>query len=119
MHQAPAFEEWTLTQRERLRLCASWGRHMLAEHYAARHMYAPAIECTARLLALEPCQEEGQRMMMALLPLSGRRAEALRQYRVCLWALEEELGVKPDGETVALYERIRTGLRTSSHNPDR
>jgi adenylate cyclase len=109
VHQAPAFEEWVLLERERLRLSALRALHVLAGHHAAQGAYAQAITYTGRLLALEPAQEEAQRQMMALLALDGDREAALRQYQTCRRVLAQELGVEPQEETTALYERIRDG----------
>jgi DNA-binding SARP family transcriptional activator len=46
---------------------------------------------------------------MALLWQSGRRDEALRQYDVCRWILNQEIGVPPSPETIALHEAILDG----------
>jgi predicted ATPase/class 3 adenylate cyclase len=46
---------------------------------------------------------------MRLLALSGQRSAALVQYEACRRALQDELDVQPEEETVKLYERIRDG----------
>src|SRR5205823_6306577 len=43
---------------------------------------------------------------LRLLYLSGDRGGALRQYRRCVTALAEELGVNPGKQTINLYEQI-------------
>src|SRR5690606_12515409 len=60
-------------------------------------------------LQLEPFREEAHRLLMRLLAESGQRSAALAQYEVCVRILDEELGVEPDDETVALYEQIAAG----------
>jgi predicted ATPase/DNA-binding SARP family transcriptional activator len=119
VRRAPAFEEWMLLERERLRLLALRALHELADYFTAQGTYRRAIEYTARLLALEPGQEEAHREMMILLALSGQQGAALRQYTICRQALATELGVEPEEETTALYERIRVGapLPTPSRLP--
>jgi predicted ATPase/DNA-binding SARP family transcriptional activator len=107
VRRAPAFEDWVLAERERLRLSALRALHTLAAHYAARRAYAEGIEYTGRVLALEPGQEEAHRQMMSLLVLSGQQGAALRQYKTCRRVLAETWGVEPEEETTALYERIR------------
>ena len=72
--------------------------------------YGPGMEYTNRLLALEPWQEETHRLRMLLLARSGQRTSALAQYHACRRVLLQELGVEPDLETTALYERIRDGV---------
>ena len=46
---------------------------------------------------------------MLLLAQSGQRGAALAQYETCRQVLEEELGVEPEVETTALYQRILKG----------
>ena len=106
---APAFEEWVLLQRERLRLSMAQALHRLARHYTACRRYSLAIEYTARLQALEPGQEEVYRQMMLLLAVTGQQGAALRQYPICRQALAKELGVEPSEQTRVLYERILSG----------
>jgi DNA-binding SARP family transcriptional activator/predicted ATPase len=111
VRQAPAFEEWILTEQTRLRELALRALHTLAAHYArlGDAGRAPAIDYTSRLLALEPWREESHRQMMLLLALAGQRGAALAQYRTCRQVLVQEFGVEPGAETNALYERIRDG----------
>jgi hypothetical protein len=45
---------------------------------------------------------------MRLHYLTGDRAAALHQYKQCIAALDEELGVKPSKRTIALYQQILT-----------
>ena len=111
VRQAPAFEEWVLAQRVRLRDLALDALHTLAVHHTRRGPagHAAAMAYTARLLALEPWREEAHRQLMLLLASSGQRGAALAQFEACRRVLAEELGVEPGAETVALYSRIRDG----------
>jgi DNA-binding SARP family transcriptional activator len=109
VRRAPAFEEWVALERERLRLSMLQALHVLAAYHARRGRYVQAASYVARVLALEPGQEEGHRKMMALLALSGQRGAAVRQYEICCRTLARELGVGPDKETICLYEQIRSG----------
>jgi DNA-binding SARP family transcriptional activator len=109
VHNAPAFEQWMLMEREHLRLQALRALDALVDHHAARGDIARAIACTERLLALEPAQEEAHRRRMALLACSGQRAAALRQYKTCRQALAA-LDAEPDGQTERVYEQIRRGV---------
>ena len=74
VRRAPAFEDWVLLERERLRLLALQALHTLAAHYAARGAYGEGIAYTSRLLAMAPGQEEVHRQMMSLLALSGQKS---------------------------------------------
>ncbi len=65
-----------------------------------------AINSARRLAALDPLSEIGQRALIRAYARSGRRPEALRQYRTCAEILKRELGVAPDAETQALANEI-------------
>ncbi|MGD8624776.1 MAG: BTAD domain-containing putative transcriptional regulator, partial [Anaerolineae bacterium] len=109
VRQAPAFEEWVLAQRARLRELAVQALHTLAVHHTRRGEagYPVALDYVTRLLALEPWREEAHRQLMLLLALSGQRGAALARYETCCQVLGQALGVEPGDETVRLYEQIR------------
>jgi predicted ATPase/DNA-binding SARP family transcriptional activator len=109
VRDAPDFEEWLIVQRERLHQLVVTALYTLARHYTARGTYAAGIQCTSRLLSLEPWHEEFHQQMMLLLALSGRRGAALQQYEVCRQILAKEMGAEPAAETAQLYQRIRAG----------
>ncbi|NIV28538.1 MAG: hypothetical protein GWN58_03175, partial [Anaerolineae bacterium] len=79
VHQSPAFEEWVLAQRARLRELALQALHTLATHHSRRGAagHATAVQYTTRLLALDPWREEAHRQLMLLLAQSGQRGAAL------------------------------------------
>ncbi len=104
---APAFEEWALLQRERLRLLVIDLLHRLAEEAEQRQAYDDGIGYTRRSLALDNWREEAHRLLMRLLALNGRRSDALAQFERCRRLLAENLGVEPTIETVDLYEAIK------------
>ncbi|MDP9372641.1 MAG: SARP family transcriptional regulator, partial [Chloroflexota bacterium] len=106
---APAFEEWVVGQRERLRHLALQALHTLAVGHTARWEWAAGIDVLTRLFALDPWREDAHRQLMTLLALSGQRDAALAQYRTCRRLLAGELGVEPEAETAALAEQIRAG----------
>jgi DNA-binding SARP family transcriptional activator/predicted ATPase len=116
VEEALPFEEWTLTERERLRRMAIQALYRLAVAHTARGEYAAGIDMTARLLTLEPWQEEAHRQMMILLERSGQHATALAQYETCRRILAQELGVQPLPETQALYQRLKARGQPSPHN---
>ena len=59
------------------------------------------------ILRYDRARERTHQLLMRLHYLAGDRTGALRQYERCVVALREELGVRPDRRTVALYEEIR------------
>ncbi|HET9222612.1 MAG TPA: BTAD domain-containing putative transcriptional regulator, partial [Roseiflexaceae bacterium] len=106
---APAFEEWALVERERLRQSYLDSLHRLAARAGMQGAYADGIAYARRLLALDPTREETQRELMLLLARSGQRGAALAQYELCRRVLDDELGIDPDQATEALHRRILDG----------
>ena len=105
------FEVWATTQRERFRRLVLEVLARLTEHYLKQAAF-PQAEITARRqLDLDNLRERAWRQLMTVLADSGDRAAALHQYQHCLQLLNDELGVSPADETVALYERIRSETR--------
>ncbi len=106
---AAAFEEWLVLTREHYSRQVVNALHGIAAAYEQHGAYEQALSSARRLVELEPWQEEGHRRLMRLLTLSGRRSEALVQYRTCRRLLQEELGIEPSRETQTLYEAICSG----------
>ena len=113
VRDAPAFEEWALSQRARLRMLALQALHTLAVHYSrlGDEGRPAAIDYTTRLLALEPWREEAHRQLMLLLAASGERSAALAQYETCRRLLADELGAEPSQEIRETYELLLRGER--------
>ncbi len=111
VRDAPAFEEWVLAERVRLRMLALQAYHALAIHYSrlGEKGRPAAIDYTTRLLALEPWREEAHRHLMLLLAASGQRSAALAQYEACRRLLADELGVEPSDEVRETYELLLRG----------
>lgn len=105
---APAFEEWALLERERLRLLVIDLLHRLSVDARQRQAYAEGIVYARRSLALDNWREEAHRLLMHLLALDGQRSDALAQFESCRRLLAENLAVQPAPETLALYEAIKT-----------
>ena len=109
VRNAPLFEAWMLGQRSHLRELAMQTLHHLSLHYTNQDELgrAKAIDYATRLLSLEPWWEGAHRQLMLLYAQAGQQAAALRQYNLCCQTLEDELGISPAPETIALYEQIR------------
>ena len=104
---APAFDEWALLERERLRLLVIELLHRLADNAYQQQATTDGITYARRILALDNWREEAHRLLMRLLALDGRRSEALTQFQTCRRLLAENLGVEPAAETIALYDNIK------------
>ncbi|HMQ29966.1 MAG TPA: BTAD domain-containing putative transcriptional regulator [Chloroflexaceae bacterium] len=113
---APAFDDWLIQERERLRELAL---RVLSELGAAEERAGDrtsAIATRRRLLAEEPWREEAHRALMRLLAADGQRAAALHQFEQCRAALQRELGIEPEPETLALLEQLQAGPVAPPHN---
>ncbi len=105
---SPAFEQWALLERERLRTLAIAAYQQLVDQAATAGHLEAAASHAQRLLQLDPWHEPTHRHLMRLLAQAGQRSAALAQYETCRTLLAAELGVAPDETTTALYEQIRT-----------
>jgi DNA-binding SARP family transcriptional activator len=94
-----AYEAWTELARERLR----------ATHVELLRASAQ----WERLAELEPTDEPAHRALMQRELQAGNRAAALRWYAHLREALHRSLGVLPDRQTEAVYERCLIGLQAS------
>lgn len=103
---SPAFEQWALLERERLRALALNAHQQLIAQATAAWRIDDAIAAAQRLLQLDPLHEPAHRQLMRLYLLSGRRRAALVQYELCRSLLARELDVPPDAATAALYAEI-------------
>ncbi|HEY7689881.1 MAG TPA: BTAD domain-containing putative transcriptional regulator [Dongiaceae bacterium] len=97
------FADWLRIERTRLQNLAV---DALARLVAAQEGEA-AISTALQLLQIDAAREDTHRLLMRLYAGSGRRAQALRQYRACCEALTRELGVAPDAETDDLFRQIQ------------
>jgi DNA-binding SARP family transcriptional activator len=93
------YEGWTVAARERLH-----ARHLELLRVAGQW---------EQLVRLEPTDEPAHRALMQRDLQAGNRAAALRWYARLREALQESLGVAPDRQTDALYERCVAGLQSS------
>lgn len=105
-------EEWIQFSREQLRQQAMEARQQLVAYYLQQGATNDGMRHAAILLEMDPWNEETHRQMMQLLARSGQRQAALAQYETCVQLLDEELGIPPEPETTALYERIQTAVST-------
>lgn len=109
VHNAPAFEEWVLEQRQRFHVMAVGALFALVRETIQAADYNAALINNHRLLMLEPWSEPAHRQQMLILARRGERSAALAQFEICRDVLAAEFGVSPLPETVALYEQIRAG----------
>lgn len=105
-----AFEEWAGVKRELFHQRAMGALDRLIGYHERHGAYNEACRYARRQIVLDPWSESAHRRLMRLLAWSGQRGAALVQYERCRQTLADELGVEPEAETTALYERIRDGV---------
>lgn len=105
--EAEPYLDWPAARRELLRW--HWREAVLEmaelERQAGRPLLAvPSVE---RILESDPGDELAYRVLMTACAEADRREDARRVFERCVSALQSELGVEPNPETVALWEAIR------------
>jgi len=108
LRNAPAFDEWLETERQRLRGLAVHAFQTLLDRAVDDDNPAIGLALADRLLAVDPLRETSYRQAMLLLDRSGQRERALDVYDRCRRILAAQLGVAPLPETTAIYERLHT-----------
>ncbi|RME60888.1 MAG: hypothetical protein D6790_08625 [Caldilineae bacterium] len=103
------YEDWVLIEAERLRLLHWQALRELMDLYEQSAALDRSLHCGLRLLAADPLHEETHRRVMDLYARCGQREAALAQFSACVQLLQEELGLEPSPETVALADAIRQG----------
>lgn len=109
-----SYDDWLLTERERLRTMAIDVLRRLASDAEASGDDETVTRHARRLVQLDPLDEHGYRQLMQALSRRGDRAEAVRAYHRCVEALRRDLGVDPDPTTREAYEAIRSQAVTRS-----
>lgn len=109
------FDDWIQVWQQRLQSQLMQMLATIASWYEGHGDYGQASLAIRRQLEFEPWREDAYRQLMSLLWRGGERSAALAQYERCRKALEAELGVEPEDETIALYERIRASAVDPSH----
>lgn len=117
LSQSDLFEEWVLLAREQFhnQVMAACGQ--LSASYAQQGNHAAALTSVRRQIELDPFHEPAQRQLLTLLAVGGDRSGALVQFDNFRARLQNELGVEPSPETLALVEQIRTSSTAPSSPP--
>ena len=100
------FDNWQTAQTDDLRQQACTGYRRLLPYQIADKRFEQGIAFARRWLEIDRLSEEAHRSLMELYHRTDRRSAALRQYKACVQALEDELGVSPDQATIDLQKRI-------------
>lgn len=108
------YEDWCLYDRERLRLIYQTTLNKLLVYHAIHSAYGPALSFGQRLLDLDHTLEAVHRQVMCLYWLSGDRAAAFSQYKLCCQIMRDEFDAAPMEETRSLYEQLRSARPPSA-----
>lgn len=109
LRDSPDFDDWQVAQAGALERELASALRRLVERLAARGDHTQAIPHARRWLELDPLNESAHRQLIRIYAWNGDRAAALEQYRSCVRALSQELGVGPLEETMTLYEQVNDG----------
>lgn len=103
------YVDWAATRRDQLRGTRRDLLLRLVDLHERRGEMRKKVECLRTIVTAEPSDEESHRQLMRLYALTGKRSQALAQYRQCCDALRREIDAEPDESTLRLHEEIAAG----------
>jgi DNA-binding SARP family transcriptional activator len=103
------YHDWCLFERERLQNLYLTMLDKLMTYSMEHQEYETGFTYGSTILRYDRASERTYRQLMLMKYSAGDRTGALRLYDRCVAALAEELAVKPEARTTAIYEKIRTG----------
>jgi DNA-binding SARP family transcriptional activator len=92
------YDEWILTERERLRQLRLQALETLCERLTARGDHGQAVAAGLAAVAGEPLRESAQSLLIKAHLAGGNRAAAIRQFERYREALRLELDLEPSPE---------------------
>ena len=101
------YDEWTVLDRERLRIAYLDTLDRLSQIYFSQERYAACITVCQLILTRDRCREDAHCLLMRCYSRQGQYHLALRQYQICVEALYAELDIDPAPEITNLQNRIR------------
>ncbi|UCC63050.1 MAG: hypothetical protein JSV36_20285, partial [Anaerolineae bacterium] len=101
------YEDWLFDHREHLKRAYLDILGRLSQHYFDQEQFATCIAFCQKILSEDNCHEDAHQRLMRCYLRQGQRHLALRQYHLCVEALERELDVPPMPATVELYQEIQ------------
>ena len=113
--EAPGFDRWSDSERERLRRRAYEGAWKLAAAHESAGVGIAATHWMRVALDIDPDDEGGLHRLLRSLERMGDRAGAIREYERFAHRLADEYDLEPSPDTRALAEAIRS--RTESGTP--
>jgi DNA-binding SARP family transcriptional activator len=105
------YEEWTVLDRERLRIVYLETLDRLSQIYFSQERYTACRTVCQLILVRDRCREDAHCLLMRCYSRQGQNHLALRQYQICVEVLKKELDVEPMADTTELYNHIRNRER--------
>ncbi len=105
----PEFQDWLLIKRESFLALRRDAHLRLSQAAEFAGQSRVALEHANQVLELDPVSEVAHRHVMRLHYQNGDRGAALNAFERCKQVLEQELGVPPLPETLALAKAISQG----------
>ena len=115
--RAPAFEDWLLIERQRLRQLYERALGSLMSQALSADNHEQAGASARQLLALDSLNEAAYRALMQVHAQEGQSALALKLYEGLRDRLRDQLGVRPEPDTLALFDRIRNRRAATDRAP--
>lgn len=103
------YDDWSMTERERMRDRFLILLTELSEAYAQMGQYRRAIHTCQKILQADSCREAVFVRLMLFYYYAGEKNKALQTFEYCQKVLWKELGVEPDASTIELVEKIQNG----------
>ncbi|SCF13572.1 AfsR/SARP family transcriptional regulator [Micromonospora chokoriensis] len=101
------YDDWVLTERERLRQTRLYALEALAERLTTQGRYSEAVQVALTAVHLEPLRESATRALIAVHLAERNINEAVRRFELFRADLGRELGVAP---TPWLEQLVRAGV---------
>ncbi len=113
------YEDWVMPERERLAQLYREALLQLIDQKETAQQYAEAIHYARRYLAADPLLESAHVRLMQLYYAAGDRARVKQQYEQLTTILQQELGVEPMPDTIAMFADMVAGeySNLSQFNP--
>jgi DNA-binding SARP family transcriptional activator len=111
LYRGPLFEddgagEWYLPEQRRLEDLYGQALEDTAEVHFELGQIPEALQFGQLAISHAPCSEAIHRLLMRCYASRHQRQLVSRQYRVCVAALRDELGISPSDETTQLFREL-------------
>jgi DNA-binding SARP family transcriptional activator len=115
LYRGPLFEddpsgEWFLAEQRHLEELYLQALEHLAAIYFELGELPEAVRCGQIAVGTDPCCEPAHRLLMRCYDSQHQQQLVSRQYRSCVAALHDELGVCPGEETVQLFRDLTEAI---------